>query len=201
MLGNDVVDLGDPETRSGVRHPRFDARVFTREERVALAEASDPERLRWSLWAAKEAAYKCVAKRAPGTGFSPRLFEVRLESERSGSVSHGGRRLRVRLFRDGDALHAVASDAGDPERTARLALAELPADADPAAASQAVRALARYAAAALLGCPPGEIEIARQGRVPVLRRRGAPERLDLSLSHHGRFVAAALAARPEAGAS
>ena len=28
MVGNDVVDLGDPETRPGATHPRFDARVF-----------------------------------------------------------------------------------------------------------------------------------------------------------------------------
>ena len=31
MLGNDVVDLSDPETL-GPRHARFDERVFTREE-------------------------------------------------------------------------------------------------------------------------------------------------------------------------
>ena len=38
MLGNDIIDLGDPETRPGARHPRFDARVFTREERAALGD-------------------------------------------------------------------------------------------------------------------------------------------------------------------
>ena len=56
MLGNDVVDLGDPETLRGAQHPRFDARVFTREERAAIADSPAPERLRWSLWPALAAA-------------------------------------------------------------------------------------------------------------------------------------------------
>lgn len=199
MLGNDVVDLSDPETRPGARHPRFDERVFTGEERAALAAAPDPERLRWSLWAAKEAAYKCLKKLAPGTFFSPVRFEVRFDSETTGTVEAGERRLRVALFREGDALHAVATDAADPERGVLRALAEATgAEQD---ASQAVRALARQAAAAELGCHPEELAILREGRRPRLRRRGGLPELDLSLSHHGRFLAAALERTPEAGAS
>ena len=53
MLGNDVIDLADPETSS--RHPRFDARVFGATERALLARSEDAGRLRQVLWAAKEA--------------------------------------------------------------------------------------------------------------------------------------------------
>ena len=187
MLGNDVVDLSDPETQ-GPRHARFDARVFTREERAALAAAPDPDRLRWSLWAAKEAAYKCLKKLAPETCFSPARFAVRLDTETSGTVEAGGRRLRVALFREGDALHAVASDTADPGAALR-ALAQRSDDEDP---SQAVRALAREAVAAELGCHPEQLAIVRDGRRPRLRGIGGLPELDLSLSHHGRFVAAAL---------
>jgi len=201
MLGNDVIDLGDPETRPGARHPRFDARVFTREERTALAAAANPNRLRWSLWAAKEAAYKCVKKLAPGTCFSPVRFAVRLETRRTGSVDFGGRRLRVALFAEGDALHAVATDAGDPELAVLRVVSALPATAGSGCASQAVRTLARDAAAAHLRCAPGELELWREGRVPRLRRRGAQQYLDLSLSHHGRYLAAALETHPGAGAT
>jgi phosphopantetheinyl transferase (holo-ACP synthase) len=201
MLGNDIVDLGDPETRPGARHPRFDARVFTREESAALAIAADPERLRWSLWAAKEAAYKCLKKLEPGIGFSPVRFAVRLETQRTGNVAFGARRLRVALFSDADCLHAVATDAADPEREVLCAVSALPAAADPASASQAVRALACGAAAAHLGCSQDELEIGREGRVPRLRRRGADQGLDLSLSHHGRFLAAALETRSGASAT
>jgi phosphopantetheinyl transferase (holo-ACP synthase) len=196
MLGNDIVDLGDPETREGARHPRFDARVFTRAERAALATAADPERLRWSLWAAKEAAYKCLKKLAPATCFSPVRLAVRLAAEGSGSVEFDGRRLRVMVFSEGDALHAVATDDVDPERAVLRVVSELPAAEGPARVSAAVRALARDAAVARLGCAPGEIELWQEGRVPRLRRRGAKHELDLSLSHHGRFLAAALEIHP-----
>jgi phosphopantetheinyl transferase (holo-ACP synthase) len=189
MLGNDVVDLADPETRAAGRHPRFDARVLTREERAALAGAQDPERMRWSLWAAKEAAYKCLKKLEPETCFSPVRFAVRLGADQTGTVEAGGRRLRVALFAEGDALHAVATDAGDPGRDVLRVISERVATAD---SSSAVRALAREAAAAQLGCAPGELEFSREGRVPRLRRRGGQQALDLSLSHHGRFLAAAL---------
>jgi phosphopantetheinyl transferase (holo-ACP synthase) len=196
MLGNDVIDLGDPETRAGTQHPRFDARVFSAAERAALARSPQPERLRWRLWALKEAAYKCVKKLAPDTGFSPRRFEVRLQGERARSVAHAGRRLRVALWEQGDAIVAIATDGADPETCVLRAFATLPAGCKPERASAAVRALARDTAAAHLGCAPGELAFARAGRAPSLERGGAPLRVDLSLAHHGRFLAAALETGP-----
>ncbi len=69
----------------------------------------------------------------------------------------------------------------------RSRVAELPApEADPSAA---VRALAREELAPLLGTSVAALEIARRGRIPVLRIDGRDAPYDLSLSHHGRFVA------------
>jgi len=192
MLGNDIIDLGDPETRPGALHPRFDARVFTPDERAALASAAQPDRLRWGLWAMKEAAYKCLKKLEPATCFSPQRIRLCLEGERAQSVDCAGRRLRVALWQEGDCLHAIATDGADPEHGVLRALTALPAAAEPAHASAAVRTLARDAAAAHLGCAPGELAVLREGRAPRLHLRGLPVDLDLSLSHHGRFLAAAL---------
>ena len=41
MVGNDVVDLGDREARTGPAHSRFDTRVFSAGERRAIAAAQD----------------------------------------------------------------------------------------------------------------------------------------------------------------
>ncbi|MFB3117247.1 MAG: 4'-phosphopantetheinyl transferase superfamily protein, partial [Myxococcota bacterium] len=73
LVGNDVVDLHDPETLQEALHPRFDARVFTSVELEALsvsapASASRHE-LRWTLWAAKESAYKLAKKLDPSVRF------------------------------------------------------------------------------------------------------------------------------------
>ena len=67
LVGNDVVDLGDPSIRASHLSARFVARVCTDVERAALAEAADPKTLLWSFFAAKEAATRplssCVVVR------------------------------------------------------------------------------------------------------------------------------------------
>ena len=65
MLGNDIVDLADPETSWGGQHPRFDQRVFTSCERAALLRSPDPQRTRWVLWAVKESAFKGARRARP----------------------------------------------------------------------------------------------------------------------------------------
>ena len=94
MLGNDIVDLGDPESRAEGRHARFDGRVFDETERVLIDAAPEPERVRWLLWAAKESAYKAARKEDPHTVFAPSCFVVRLEGDARGGPWRGGRRAR-----------------------------------------------------------------------------------------------------------
>ena len=204
MLGNDVVDLGDPGTREGATHPRFDARVLARSEREALAREPAPRRLRWALWAAKEAAYKAAKKRDPRTVFSPRRFVVALRPARDGglegAVRHGRLRLAVRVEVGADAawVHALAGDPLPEPGALCAGLLELaPDEAD---AGRAVRDAARRALAPRLGVDPGGLVFVREGRVPRLRLHGAPAAVDVSLSHHGRFAAFAAAPLPAAGA-
>lgn len=197
MIGNDVVDLRDPEARPEALHPRFDARVFAPEERDALARVAAPARLRWMLWAAKEAAYKVARKLDPQVGFSPRRFVVRLEDAQRGIVTHEGARLHLRLDVDAERVHALASEGPIPER--ELVRGCLRLGPEGPGASGAVRLAALRALAPLLGAPADQLAFVREGRVPRLRLRGAPVPVDVSLSHHGRF--AAFAAVPAAVAA
>jgi phosphopantetheinyl transferase (holo-ACP synthase) len=191
MVGNDVVDLRDRSVAAGPRHPRFDARVFAPAEHRALRESEAPNPLRWAFWAAKEAAYKVAKKLDDATVWSPLRFVVHLESgpERGleGAVEHAGREIPVRVEADAERVHAIATDVRGAFARIRARVAELP---EPGAnPSAAVRALARADLAPLLGAAPEALEFARRGRIPVLRVAGGEAPLDLSLSHHGRFVA------------
>jgi phosphopantetheinyl transferase (holo-ACP synthase) len=194
MVGNDVVDLR-ARIVSGPRHPRFDARVFAPSEHRALRESAEPDALRWKLWAAKEAAYKVAKKLDDAAVWSPVRFVVSL-SGGEGSVEHAGRDIPVRIQSDAERVHAVASDGAGSLARVRSEVGELPEpEADPSAA---VRALACRGMAQLL---PGSLEIAKRGRIPVLRMDGRDAPFDLSLSHHGRFVAWAAEPLGEGSAS
>lgn len=75
-LGNDIVDLADPDTVDLSQNSKFLKRVYADSEldaAQALAE-TDRSRLLWKLWAAKEAAYKAVKRMRPDVFFSPRSF-------------------------------------------------------------------------------------------------------------------------------
>jgi hypothetical protein len=192
MVGDDVVDLGEPEAREDALHPRFDARVFASAERAALAASAAPGRLRWILWAAKEAAFKLARKRDPRVAFAPSRFVVSLDARLRGHVAWAGGAARVQVRVAGAAVHATARD-GDPEGSGLArALARLAGGDDP---SHAARELARRRSAQRLGLDPRELCVVRRGGIPSLGL-AAGGALDLSLSHHGRFVSFACELEP-----
>ncbi|HEX2484077.1 MAG TPA: 4'-phosphopantetheinyl transferase superfamily protein [Myxococcota bacterium] len=206
MLGTDVVDLADPESAEAALHPRFDARAFAPAERARLAGSPERARLRWVLWAAKEAAWKAACADGLAAPFHPAAIETRLAragARFEGEVGVSGVGYRVRVELAGGAVHAVARAAAlAPERV--VASLERLAAHLPAAQSAGARALALELASRALGAARERLRIARAGRRPQLLCDGAPAGAVLSLAHHGRFAAAALAvgeraAGPRAG--
>lgn len=208
MIGNDVVDLARVAARPP--HPRFDGRVMAPEEHARLDAAADRERLRWLFWAAKEAAYKAAKQQDDRVSFRPSRFVVRidepaeggalrLEGGAHGRVEHGERRFRLCVDADGERVHAVAVAEGIADVAAHegapapwaARVRRLEGEAGRGAQSRAVRELALGLAAEQLGCAVEALAIVSEERVPRLLVRGAPSPLRLSLSHHGRFLAAA----------
>jgi phosphopantetheinyl transferase (holo-ACP synthase) len=195
MLGDDVVDLADPEAASGAPHPRFDDRVFTASERDAIARSPEPNHLRWTFWAAKESAYKAARKLGSRVVFAPRRFEVRMLAGDQATVGHEGSRWHVRVRRRDDAVHVVALGAPLLRTEPLVGFARV--DSTDEDLSAAVRRFAIREIAASLAIDATRLAIARRGRIPVLTVDGEPTADELSLSHHGSVVgfAALLAAR------
>ncbi len=110
MVGNDVIDLSDPESSHDACHLRFDRRVFTPEEFEVLSTDHTDVQRRWILWSAKEAAYKAARRKCAGVTFSPAHFVVNLDRSLCGSVRVGIRRWPVQVWIDGDCVHAVVSE-------------------------------------------------------------------------------------------
>ncbi len=186
MVGNDVVDLSDPESSHGANHSRFDRRVFAPEELEALSiEYSDVQR-RWILWSAKEAAYKAARRGRAGIVFSPARFVVELDRSLCGSVTVGDHRWPVRVQIGAECVHAVVSAdesfAGTLSSSRRLTSTER---GDP---SHAVRRFAIASIADALGVAASDLQIEKNGRIPqlIVAREVAP--VALSLSHHGAYM-------------
>jgi phosphopantetheinyl transferase (holo-ACP synthase) len=187
-VGNDVVDLADPETRLSGLHARWGERVFCAAEGVALEASRSRHQLHWALWAAKESAYKARKRLEPRAVFSPKEYEIELSPLPSpagvarGRACHRGDVFDLEVRLHGESVHAVATS--EDEAGARILWRVERALGDPGVA---VRRLAATAIGSALGLGPAGLRIVHRPPVATFRDR----RIDVgvSLSHHGRFVA------------
>lgn len=118
-LGNDVVDLSLPEVAQKYLDQRFLLRVFTPTEQNAILTSRDKSKIIWSLWAAKEAAYKACQKQFPEIIFSPKklmitdetlfLLKTRIEwRELTGGLIYQGLFISLKWHWQQDAVHCLA---------------------------------------------------------------------------------------------
>jgi hypothetical protein len=201
LVGNDLVDLRDPENQPKAIHVRFDERVFSPDERADILSSPSPHLVRWALWAAKESAFKVARKLDPRTCFSPPAFSVRLPRFEPGvgraivtEVRHAAGRFRVQVRATDDWVHALATVSGSGPDAPGWKVRPLtrPGGESGSDASARVRQVARSALSSALGLLPTDIVIAAAAkRAPRVWSRGRRLAVDLSLSHHGRFVACA----------
>jgi phosphopantetheinyl transferase (holo-ACP synthase) len=200
IVGNDIVDLGDPEAyhthrlrpqsgdkveRPGDCHPGFDTRVFAPSELATLESCESRRTMRWVLWAAKEAAYKAARQQRAEVIFSPVRFVVELNPTLRGFVSYGDWRWPVRVQQRENCIHALVESDDDGNTlwgSRHLTAKELE---DP---SRSVREFAITTIARRLSVSASDLRIERSGRIPrlFLASGGPPQAL--SLSHHGVYA-------------
>ena len=77
-IGNDLVDLLDPQAQDKWQNPRFLARMCTLEEQQLVLRSSNPHRSLWTLWACKEAAFKAIKKEMESARFIPNQYVLSL---------------------------------------------------------------------------------------------------------------------------
>lgn len=196
-MGNDIVDLKEPENIGKGRDNCFLGRVFTEEERERISGSTFPDQFLWALWAAKEAAYKAVSRVNPAICSIPRRYHVVLTTEDTlkqsvrlvGKVitSHG--ELAIRIDANKELVHAVA--AGSESDLGRICrrIDRLDCTDEPAlfVRKNIIRTIARC-----IGCPAHRLRIVKDSAGP-----GAPSVFLggklltpwISFSHDGRFTA------------
>ncbi len=178
MLGNDVVDLQNADSRPESFRPRFDARVFSEEERRVISRDANPLALRWAHWAAKEAAFKLAKQADPDFVFSPSRLRVEFEPIRASygqqiqrfgmvtrldSISIAPESIEVRSFESAERVHVVALSVGADWGAVSGAVESIESlSVDP---SVAVRELAIHEIARVLGVAPNRLAVGcREGQ-------------------------------------
>ena len=179
VVGNDIVWLGDPANVGRHADKKLLRRILTATERLLVAVAPEPDFMLWSLWAAKEAAYKAWAQGPGASLFSPGSMSVEFSpGEGAARVMKGGQSISVRWVRGPDWVHAVAAE--DP---AGVVLRSERSQGDP---SLSVRELASRAL-----IEAGGPEAVVRGRPPRFEAGDADLGLPVSLSHDGPYIAVA----------
>jgi len=194
LVGNDLVDLLDPQADPQSIHQGFDERVMTDEENRLIVSALDPHRLRWMLWAAKESAFKVVKKVDPSAVFHPKAFEVELITFGGAHVCHSKADFETVLYHSPKWVHAVTTlESKSVKSDSRLHSRVLSLESQNRSfdSSMEVRTFARKALGSWFEVSWTEVEIVTENRIPRATRRGKRLEIDLSLAHDGNFVACA----------
>lgn len=196
LVGNDIVDLGDPESQRETLHPRFIARVFSQAEQRAIQSSPDAQTHLWLLWAAKESAFKVLKKMDAELVFTHRQFVVEVEHPRRGHtalgrICHGAHRLTMRASIRPGYVHVLAwlRDRPSDRSGVLFGVQSCPIHLDPSAA---VRAVTASAVCKALHMPPKALAI-DHGKPPRFVGPMDLTGLDCSLSHHGRWISYAAA--------
>jgi phosphopantetheine--protein transferase-like protein len=202
-VGNDVVDLKDPGNIGKSRDDRFLGRVFTAGEREMIASVPSPDTFLWSLWAAKEAAYKAVSRADAAVCSIPRRYRVVLDAGDATRVTRKIVRLAGKVITprgelvlevavSADRVHALA--AGEPEALHRICrrVQRLEGGRGAVNPSAFVRRELLREIARRLDCPVGDLSVVKTPDGPGAPRilfRGDLLAAEVSLSHDGRFAA------------
>ncbi|MBC7660676.1 MAG: 4-phosphopantetheinyl transferase family protein [Chitinophagaceae bacterium] len=177
QLGNDIVDL---KIDSTIR-PRFIERILHPEEVLRYPTIQNDPVLVWTLWAAKESAFKAYRQNNMRY-FIPNLWAVDLQNNR---VQFGTQSWILKVECTGDAVAATCSSSEmDFISVVRTSETELSPRDQSALSRDVLKELTqRYAPRAVLSKD--------EGGVPRLTMDD--EIIPFSMSHHGRHVFVSLA--------
>lgn len=214
FVGNDIVNLNDPNARKKSANIRFLNRVFTPNERKLIDRASVPDSAVWSIWAAKEAAYKAVSQKGAAVSSSPLRYEVDPHPGGDasapcceGTVVTPGGDVFFRTACGPDFVHCIAVDSPEDWGCIVWGMQRF----DPVNRSGAgmpdesllARSAAQKSIAFFYNVNEEELEIRRAGEPganpPAAYLQGRLMTVNLSLSHDFPFVAYAFTVETDAG--
>lgn len=193
LIGNDIVDLKDIDSYPPSENERFLDRVFRDEEKNYIFSSSDPKKTLWTLWAVKESAYKAWKRKYPKLIFSPKSFKIDIKKQKI--IHHNYGRLSYRIEDGGGDWIAVY--AFKPRLEKNLKFMHWIGEVSKLSrgnynSSFAVRRLVAEKLSELWKEPEDTITVTKDIPPQVTSQQSGKVQ-PISLSHHGRYVAAFVA--------
>ena len=181
MVGNDIVDIDLARTQSNWRRPRYLSKLFTAYEQE-LIHSSNKQTLKvWTLWSMKEAAYKLYTQIHPGRFYSPKSFECSFEN--GPAVSFKSFCFKLNTITTDSYILSEAYLKNEHVISKVINLQKKP---------NAIKEQALKLFSAKLNCKVSEVSYTKSGYgVPYVCYNN--EKYYLSISHHGKYGAIAIA--------
>ena len=200
MIGNDIVDVAYAALHHNWRRPGYLAKVFTTDERARVVASATPDRLVWTLWSAKESAYKVSVQQGCSRKYAPKQWKTELVGVEGDAtayrVNYRDFMYHVRVEAGRGWIHSIARPWGLQSDKVHVCQMVVPKELCRQR-GELKQALYRECAA----WRGGESELyhvqKNAAAVPSLIYNGAHLNIPLSLSHHGRFGAYAYVAQPK----
>lgn len=125
MIGNDVIDIVQSRKESNWQRTGFIEKIYTPEEQLLIANASDPEFMVWILWSMKEAAYKIYHRKTQIREYIPKKLICSIESQEHnfvmGKVTCAENLYYTKTILAKDEIHTLAvSNAADLKKVIEI---------------------------------------------------------------------------------
>ena len=200
-VGNDIVDLKNPDNMKSILDSRFRKKILTAAEIEFVQSSKNPVQTLWSFWTCKETAYKIRKKHCTDISFLPGRWEVCLappdKRYTDGEIAvSASQKVYLRLFFNDDYIHCIGTDEFAMRGNIICGVAPVPEpkDGNGHEASSYVRSIVAQKLGEFLSVNPADIEIKRKKvngelQPPRIATGVARSGIDISMSHDGRFVA------------
>ena len=184
MIGNDIVDLNLSLQTPKTENLRFLKKICSEDEIDFILKSDAPELSLWRVWSMKESAYKIIVKKSGINLFIPKKIKTEFLDKKNGKIhSEWGEFLSV-TQQDDSFLHTVSIDIEcSPFSSVRKSNEK---NQSAEVRNLLVRELSEIHPEKY---KLENLSIEKKERVPFLLYENKAMNFDISLSHHGEWLA------------
>jgi phosphopantetheinyl transferase (holo-ACP synthase) len=185
MIGNDIVDLDIVLKENKATNLRYLNKICTENEIKTIQSSIDPNITLWRIWTIKEAAYKIINKSNGIRAYFPKKIETVFLSETEAEVNSPWGKISVVTIPSNDHyIHSIASISDNPFFAG---VEKVYPESNP---SESVRMFCLQDLVNKMNLESSvSLQIKTENNIPFVYLNEDKLPVNLSLSHHGRFVA------------